>query len=177
MTKRVLGNDPHFIVNSVVTLVRQIFRQPKKYPLLIQQSRPSRDSQEPKTKIIFQLSRGLFQKIPFLYFFLHKSWIWRTLGRVIKKVSYCHFYNASKENFWPKKILNFMHGFKSAILAIFHFCQKALLNPCMKFKIFLAKSFLLKHHKNGNKNFFFVTRPRVRQIQDLCRKKYKKGIF
>ena len=29
--------------------------------------------------------------------------------------------NASKECFWSKKFLNFMHGFKSAILAIFHF--------------------------------------------------------
>jgi hypothetical protein len=27
-----------------------------------------------------------------------------------------HFHNASKEVFWPKKVLNFMHGFKSAIL-------------------------------------------------------------
>ena len=38
--------------------------------------------------------------------------------------SYCHFYNASKECFLPQKISNFMHGFKSAILTIFHFFQK-----------------------------------------------------
>ena len=31
----------------------------------------------------------------------------------------------------------------------------ALLNLCMKFKIFLAKSILLKHYENGNKNFFW----------------------
>jgi hypothetical protein len=31
--------------------------------------------------------------------------------------SYCHFHNASKECFWPKFFLNFMQGFKSAILA------------------------------------------------------------
>ena len=61
------------------------------------------------------------EKIPFLYFFLHKSWIWQTLGHVTKKISYCHFHNASKEYFWPKKILNFMHRFKSAILAICQF--------------------------------------------------------
>ena len=59
------------------------------------------------------------EKISFLYFFLPKSWIWQTLGQVTKKISYCHFHNASKECFWPKKNLNFMHGFKSAILAIF----------------------------------------------------------
>ena len=90
------------IFETQVTLVKQIFRQPKKYPLLIQRSRPSRDSQEPKTKIVFQFSRGLFQKIPFLYFFLHKSWIWKSLGHVTKKNCNCHFHNASKENFWPK---------------------------------------------------------------------------
>ena len=64
-----------------------------------------------------QFSRVLFLKIPFLYFFLHKSWIWRTLGHVMNIFSYWHFHNASKEYFWSKKISNFMHGFKSAILA------------------------------------------------------------
>ena len=39
---------------KLLTLVIQIFRQPKKYPLLIQRSRPSRDSQEPKTRKKFQ---------------------------------------------------------------------------------------------------------------------------
>ena len=114
------------------TLVRQIFRQPKKYPLLIQRSRPSRDSQEPKTKIIFQFSRGLFQKIPFLYFFLHKSWIWRTLGRVTKKISYCHFHNASKESFWSKNFSNFMRWFKSAILEKLPNCQNGTFEPVHK---------------------------------------------
>ena len=47
------------------------------------------------------------EKIPFLYFFLHKSWIWQTLGHVTKKNSYRHFHNASKECFWPKKIFEF----------------------------------------------------------------------
>ena len=69
------------------------------------------------------------EKIPFLYFFLHKSWIWQTLGPVTKKNSYRHFYNASKECFWPKNFLNFMHGFKSAILAIFPFCQNGTFEP------------------------------------------------
>jgi hypothetical protein len=51
-----------------------------------------------------QFSRGLFYKTPFLCFFLHKSWIWRTLGYVMDIFSYCNFYIASKECFWPKKI-------------------------------------------------------------------------
>ena len=38
------------------------------------------------------------EKIHFLYFFLHKSWIWQTLGHVTKKISYRHFHNASKES-------------------------------------------------------------------------------
>ena len=63
------------------------------------------------------------EKIPFLYFFLHKSWIWQNLGHVTKKFSYRHFHNASKECFWPKFFLNFMHGFKSAILAKMKNCQ------------------------------------------------------
>ena len=75
------------------------FQMAKKCPLLIQHSRSLRDSQEPKTKRNFQFSRGLFQKIPFLYFFLHKSWIWRTMGHVIDIFSYCHFQTASKECF------------------------------------------------------------------------------
>ena len=58
----------------------------------------------------------LFQKIPFLYFFLHKSCIWWTLGHAMNIFSYCHFYDASKECFWPKKKKEkIMHGFKSAI--------------------------------------------------------------
>ena len=56
-----------------VTLLVQDFRQQKNQPLPIQRSRPSRDSQEPKTTKKIQFSRWLFQKIPFLYFFLHKS--------------------------------------------------------------------------------------------------------
>jgi hypothetical protein len=64
-----------------------------------------------------------------LYFFLHKSWIWQTLGHFTKIFSYRHFQNASKECFWPKKFLNFIHRFKSAILSIFHFCQNGTFKP------------------------------------------------
>ena len=65
------------------TLHVQDFRQQKNSPLPIQCFRPSVYSQEPKTTKKFQFSRWLFQKIPFLYFFQHKSWIWRTLGHVM----------------------------------------------------------------------------------------------
>ena len=43
--------------------------------------------------------------------------------------SYWHFHNASKEYFWSKKISNFMHRFKSAILAIFQFFQNGTFEP------------------------------------------------
>ena len=45
--------------------------------------------EEPKTTKKFQFSQGLFQKIHFLYFFLHKSWIWRTLGHVMNIYLLC----------------------------------------------------------------------------------------
>ena len=50
------------------TLPVQIFRQQKNQPLLIYASRCLRHSQEPKTRIFFQFSRWLFQKIPFCTF-------------------------------------------------------------------------------------------------------------
>ena len=74
-----LGQDSY----STYTLTVKIFRWQKNQPLLIYSSRCSSDLQKTKTKIIFQFSQGLFQKIPFSYFFLHKSWIWRTLGHVM----------------------------------------------------------------------------------------------
>ena len=102
------------------------FRCQKNQPLLIYLSRSSRDLQKPKTKLIFQFS--LFQKIPFLYFFLHKSWIWQTLGHVMNIFSYWHFHNASKEYFWSKKTSNFMHctGSKVPFWQFFNFSKMAL---------------------------------------------------
>ena len=79
----------------------------KKKPLPIQCSWRLRDSQEPKaTKNFFQFSRWLFQKIPFLYFFLHKSWIWRTMGHVMNIFSYWHIQHGSgsaKSRIYPGK--------------------------------------------------------------------------
>ena len=95
------------------------------------------------------------EKMPFLYFFLHKSWIWQTLGHVTKKISYRHFHNASKECFWPKKFLNFMHGFKSAILAIFHFCQNGTFEPVHEIqKFFWPKAFFWSIMKMAIRKFF-----------------------
>ena len=97
----------------------------------------------------------ILEKIPFLYFFLHKSWIWQSLGHVTKKFSYCHFCYAPKECFWPKKNLNFMHGFKSATLAIFHFCQNGTFEPVHEIQnFFWPKAFFWIIMKMGLRKFF-----------------------
>ena len=95
------------------------------------------------------------EKIPFLYFFLHKSWIWQTLGHVMKKFSYCHFHNAPKECFWPNKFLNFMHGFKSAILAKMKNCQNGTFEPVHEIQnFFWPKPFFWSIMKMAIRNFF-----------------------
>ena len=125
------------------TLPVYFFRGQKNYPLPIQHPRPSGDSQELKARKSFLFLRVNFQKIPFLYFFLHKAWIWQTLGQVVNIFSCCHFHNTSKECFWPKEFLNFIHRFKSTILAIFQFCQNGTFEPVHEIqKIFWPKSFL-----------------------------------
>ena len=50
-------------------------------------------------------------------------------GACYEYFSYWHIHNASKEYFWSKKISNFMHRFKSAILAIFQFFQNGTFEP------------------------------------------------
>ena len=48
-----------------------------------------------------------------------------------------------------------MHGFKSAILAKMKNSQNGTFEPVHEIQnFFLAKSILLKHYENGNKNFF-----------------------
>ena len=109
-----------------------------------------------------------------LYCFLHKSWIWRTLGHVINIFSNCHFHNASKD--LVIFFSNFMHWFKSAILAIFQFLQNGTFESMHEIWIFWPKAFIWSIMTMEIRKIF-ITYPRVRQIQDLCRKKYKKGDF
>jgi hypothetical protein len=49
-----------------------------------------------------------------------------------------------KEVSWPKKIFNTMHGFKSAILAIFQFWQNGTFELLHEIQFFLAERLLLK---------------------------------
>ena len=46
---------------------------------------------------------------------------------LLDKVTWWHFQSTIKEVIWPQKILNYMHGLKSGILAIF---QRGLGWPC-----------------------------------------------
>ena len=73
--------------------------------------------------------RVLFEKISVFYFDWPKSWICQTLRHV--RDIFCKFYlhNTSKEVYWPKKNLNSMHGFKSAIVVIFQFWQNDTFEP------------------------------------------------
>ena len=134
-------------VLSYITLLVQDFRQQKNQPLPIQRSRPSVYSQEPKTTKKFQFSRWLFQKIPFLYFFLHKSWIWRTLGHVMNIFSYWHFYNASKEYFWSKNKFKFHAPVKKC-----HFGNFSIFPGMLNQKrlVFLLSKILYKQCDKGS---------------------------
>ena len=109
--------------------------------LLILLSRLASDSQEPKLKRIFEILWVLLEKISVFYSDWPKSWIWQTLGHVRNIFSKCHLYNASKEVFWPKEFLNFMHRYKSAILAIFQFWQNGTFGPVHEIHFFLPKDF------------------------------------
>ena len=69
-----------------------------------------------------------------------------------------------------------MHGFKSAILAIFHFCQNGTFEPVHEIqKFFLAKSILLKHYENGNKKIFSYHDPGSAKSRIYAGKSTKRG--
>ena len=72
-----------------------------------------------KQKQNFNSHEGFFRKSPFCTF----SCINPGFGGPQDIFSYCYFHIASKECFWPTKISNFMHGFKSAILKKLKNCQ------------------------------------------------------
>jgi hypothetical protein len=60
-----------------------------------------------------------------------------------------HIHNASEEVFWPKNFLNYIDGFKSAILAIFPFYQNGTFEPLHEIqKKNLAKRLLLRHYES-----------------------------
>ena len=119
----------------------------------------------------FNSREGFFRKSPFLYFLLHKSWIWRTLGHVMDIFSYCHFQKAWKKCFWPKKIkfhapVQKCHFGNFSIFPKWHFWTGAWN------LIFFYQKYSFEALWKCHWGKIFITCPRVRQIQDLCRKKY-----
>ena len=95
--------------------------------------------------------RAFSENPPFcIFYYIGKSCNWRTLGHIMDIFSSCHFHNASKKCFWPKKISNFMHGFKSATLAKLENCQNSTFEPVHEIKFFfLAKRLLLRHFESA----------------------------
>ena len=128
-------------------------------------------------KRIFEIPWVLFEKSVNLYFDWPKSWIWRTLEQVTNNFSKWLFHNASKEVFWPKIFLNFMHGFKSAILAIFTFCQNGTFEPVHEIQIFFGQKTSFEALWKCHLLKLFVTCSRVCQIQDLGQSKCKLRLF
>ena len=128
-------------------------------------------------KRIFEIPWVLFEKSLSLYFDWPKSWIWWTLEQVMDIFCIWHFHNASKEVFWPNFFLNFMHGFKSAILAKWKNCQNGTFEPCMKFKKFYGQKTSFEALWKCHLQKIFITFSRVCQIQDLGQSKYKLIFF
>ena len=73
------------------------------------------------SRILFINASGAISRLVLSFWF---GW---SLRHVLDKVTWWHFQSTSKEVIWPKKFLNYMHGLKSAISAIF---QKGLGWPC-----------------------------------------------
>ena len=75
-----------------------------------------------------------------MYFFLHKFWIWQTLLWIFFLIAI--FILIQKHSLSAKKISNFMHGFKSAILEKLKNCQNGTFEPLHEiWKSFWPKSF------------------------------------
>ena len=70
-----------------------------------------------------------------------------------------------------------VHGFKSAIFAKLKNYQNGTFESVDEIQnFFRPQAFFWSIMKMATRKIF-TNCPRVRQIQDLCRKKYKKGIF
>ncbi len=134
---------------------------------LILLSSLARNSQEPKLKRIFEILWVLFEKISVFQNEVPKSWIWWILEHVRNIFCKYHFHNTSKEVFQPKKFLNSMYGFKSAILAIFQFWQNGTFEPMHGIQFFFGWKTSFEVLWKWHLQKIFLTCPRVHQIQDL----------
>ena len=82
----------------------------------------ARYSQEPKLQTIFEILWVLFEKISVFYVTDLNPGFGRPWDMLVIFFVNFIFIMLQKKS-WPKEYLNFIHGFKSAILAIFQFWQ------------------------------------------------------
>ena len=150
-TAEILEIKPQYIYqeSKFFTLFFHQIEPQKKGHFLILPSSSARNSQELKTKRIFQIQRGILEIIQFIQFIhleKHLDGAWDTFG---KKITQWHFHSASKEDIWPKNFSNSMQGLKSAIMAIFQRgpgwpcpVSTALKNPSLDLKNSFCFEFL-----------------------------------
>jgi hypothetical protein len=74
--------------------------------------------------------RLLLENIQFIHFYPLELALGRSLIHILDKFSKGTIHSMSNEVIWPPKISNFMHGLKSAILAIFQKSADWLDWPC-----------------------------------------------
>ena len=82
-----------------------------------------------------------------------------------------------KNTFGHKKFQISHTGSKVPFWKNWKIAKMALFNQCMKFENFFDQKYSFEALRKCHLEKIFITCPRVRKIQDLCRKKYKKGIF
>ena len=68
-------------------------------------------------------------------------------------------------------------GLKVPFWQFSNFSKMVLFNPCMTFEFFFCQKHFFEELRKWKWEKIFIVRPRVRQIKDLFRKKYKKEIF
>ena len=153
--------------NICVTLYFDNNEPSKNKHFLILLSTLSRNSQEPKLKIVFEILRVLFKKISVFYSAWPKSWIWQTLGHVrnilckwqnkfwISKKSFD--WKTSFEALWrwpfPKNIPNILQGqLNSGFMSVRVDNWNFLKNDSNDFKNSFQFGFLWLPSKTGEQN-------------------------
>ena len=130
-----------------------------------------------KQEFFFNSCESFFRKSPFCTFSCINPGFGGPLDKLWIFFLVAIFIMLQKNAFGQKKFWISCTGSKVPFWQFFNFSKMALLNRCMKFEIFFDQKFSFEALWKCHLEKIFITCPRVRQIQDLCRKKYKKGIF
>ena len=125
----------------------------------------------------FNSHDGFFRKSPFCTFSSINPGFGGPWGMLWIYLLFDIFIMLQKNTFGQKKFQISYTGSKVPFWKNWKIAKMALLNRCMKFKFFFDQKYSFEALWKCQWEKIFITCPRVRQIQDLCRKKYKKGIF